>query len=173
MRRVDEIGMDELKELLIKNWMTHDGMWFYQCVLALGIEQTNRLNKGAIKALAEIETNRAKKILGIEKDRIDTFEELRDFLYGAFGLSVGDFMSGTFSFPEQDMMRWEVGDQGCFAYRGMKRMGVIDRYQCGVLYRVLCWIENLGVRYSVSPEISGCLFHSNGKCAGDVKFSFS
>jgi len=55
MKTLDEIGIYELKDLLIKNWMTHDGMWFYHCLQELGIEQTNRLNKAAIKSLAEIE----------------------------------------------------------------------------------------------------------------------
>ena len=42
---------DELKELLIKGWMTHDGMWFYHCLQECGIEKTNRINKAAIRAM--------------------------------------------------------------------------------------------------------------------------
>jgi hypothetical protein len=64
MKTLNEIGVYELKDLLIRNWMTHDGMWFYHCLRELGIEQTNRLNKAAIKSPAEIEIKRAKKIHG-------------------------------------------------------------------------------------------------------------
>ncbi len=170
MKTLDEIGIYELKDLLIKNWMTHDGMWFYHCLQELGIEQTNRLNKAAIKSLAEIEIKRAKKIHGLRKDRIDSFQELRRLIEGAFTLSLSDFMGGTFSFPQEDIMRWEVKDQGCFAYAGMKRLGVVDRYQCGVMYRVFCWIENAGVQFTVSPQIDRCIFHTHGKCSGEIKF---
>ncbi|MBK5093721.1 MAG: hypothetical protein JJE48_09430 [Actinobacteria bacterium] len=38
---------DELKELLVKCWMTHDGSWFYSCMREFGVEAANRLNKGA------------------------------------------------------------------------------------------------------------------------------
>jgi len=172
MRTVEEIGVHELKDLLLRNWMTHDGMWFSHCVQALGIEQTNQLNRAAIKSLAEIEVKRAKKIQGMTKDRVGNFEELKDFIEGIFALSLGDFMGGTFSFPAENVMHWEVEDHGCFAYKGIKRLGVIDRYECGVLYRVLCWLENVGVRYRVSRPVSGCLFHQHGECKGDVVFSF-
>ena len=42
----------ELKELLIKCWMTHDAMWFYHCLQECGIEKTNRINRAAVKAVA-------------------------------------------------------------------------------------------------------------------------
>ena len=171
MKTLDEIGIYELRDLLIRNWMTHDGMWFYHCLQELGIEQTNRLNKAAIKSLAEIEIKRAKKIHGLGKDRIDSFQELRHLMEGAFALSVCDFMGATFSFPKEDIMHWEVKDQGCFAYAGMKRLGVIDRYQCGVLYRVFCWIQNAGVQFTASPQIDRCLLHTYGKCSGEIRFS--
>lgn len=30
---------NELKELLNKGWMTHDAMWFYNCLQEFGIER--------------------------------------------------------------------------------------------------------------------------------------
>lgn len=33
---------EELKQLLLKCWMTHDAMWFRHCVEVCGIEKTNR-----------------------------------------------------------------------------------------------------------------------------------
>jgi hypothetical protein len=172
MKTIEEIGVKALKEHLIKNWMTHDAMWFYQCLQAFGIEEANRLNKAAIKSLAAIEIKRAWKILGIEKERVDTFEELKQIIDGAFALSVGDFMRGTYHFPEKNILRWEWAKGECFAYKGMQRLGVIDRYECGVTFRVLCWIESTGVRFLVSPEPKGCQMHTEGKCTGEVRFFF-
>jgi len=40
---VNLLEKDELKELLIKCWMSHDGMWFYHCLQKFGIEQANEI----------------------------------------------------------------------------------------------------------------------------------
>jgi Family of unknown function (DUF6125) len=172
MKTIEQIGVKALKEHLIKNWMTHDGMWFYHCLQAFGIEEANRLNKAAIKSLAAIELKRARTLFGLDKDSVDTFDDLKDIIDAAFTVSKGDFMTFTYTFPEKNILRWEWVGQDCFAYQGMQRLGVIDRYECGVLYRVLCWIENTGVRYSASQEVEGCLMHTGGKCTGEVMFFF-
>ena len=43
------IDKQELKKLLLKCWMTHDGMWFYHSMQEWGIEKTNKINKAAIQ----------------------------------------------------------------------------------------------------------------------------
>jgi len=51
----------------------------------------------------------------------------------------------------------------------MKQVEVIDKYRCGVIYRIECWLEALGVRYSIQPVIEGCLMHGKGLCEGETK----
>ena len=172
MNVLDRLDKKELKELLNKCWMTHDGLWFYHCLQEFGIERANEMNKAAIRALAPIEMKRIRKALGIEKEEIETFEELREVIEGAFELVSGDFMKCTESCPRENVIHWEFEAQRCWAYVGVKGMGVIDRYQCGVIYRISCWLESLGVDYSVSPHVEGCLMHTTGNCAGDFIFHF-
>ena len=172
MKTIEEIGVNRLKEHIIKNWMTHDAMWFLQCLQAHGIEEANRLNKGAIKALAAIEFKRARELFGLEKETVETFDELKDMIECAFSVSKGDFMRFSYHFPDKNVMCWEWAEKDCFAYKGMKRLGVIDRYECGVLYRVLCWLESAGLKYKVPDEINGCLMHTKGTCSGEVRFFF-
>ena len=160
----------ELKELLNKCWMTHDGMWFYHCLQECGIEKTNKINKAAIRSLAPIEMKRIKKALGIED--IQTFEQFQEFIEGTFEIIKGDFMNFTYSFPSENVLHWEFEAQKCFAYEGIKNMGVIDQYQCGVIYRIECWFDSLGIKYSVTSHVEGCLMHTNGNCAGDFKIYF-
>jgi len=162
---------DELKELLIKCWMSHDAMWFYHCVQNLGIEKANELNLASIRSLSEIEVPRIMKALGFKKERIQTFEDLKEVLDGLFGIVKGDFMQSQFSFSSENGMHWEM--QHCFAYEGVKRMGVIDQYRCGILYRVKCWIDVLGLNHSITPPVDFCLIHSIGRCSGDFKFYFN
>jgi len=165
MRSLDK---KELKEILNKCWMTHDAMWFYHCLQECGIEKTNKINKAAVRSLAMIEIQRIKRALGIEK--IETFEELKDLINGAFELIKADFMNFAYSSPSENLLHWEM--QSCFAYDGIKEMGVIDQYQCGILCRIEGWFDSLGVKYSVTPQVEGCLMHTDGNCSGDFRFYF-
>ena len=51
----------------------------------------------------------------------------------------------------------------------MKNIGVIEDYECGVVYRVACWIDSLGIQYSVSPQVVKCLMLTKGSCTGDFR----
>ena len=169
MKAIDNLAKKEIVELLNKCWMTHDATWFYQCLKEFGIEKTNQMNKAAIKALAPIEVKRIRKALGMEKGAMETFEEFKKFFSGAAELCIPDFMKATMSFPEKNVLHWEFVPQQCFAYKGMQNFGVIDKYECGVIYRVGCWIDSLGVKYRVNPPIKGCLMLAEGNCSGDFQ----
>ena len=49
MTLFNKLDKQELRELLVKCWMTHDGSCFYNSVKELGIVVANKLNKGAIR----------------------------------------------------------------------------------------------------------------------------
>lgn len=163
---------EKLVDLLNKCWMTHDGLWFYECVQELGIEKTNKINKAAIKALAEVEVNRIKKFLGVEGQRLDTFEEFKDFFANVSEFFIPDFMNVSMSFPRDNVLHWEFKPEECFAYKGMEGMGVINDYECGVIYRVECWLESLRIPYEVNPLVKRCLMLDSGTCSGDFTLHF-
>jgi hypothetical protein len=163
-----ELSKGELKELLNKCWMTHDGMWFYHCLQECGIEKTNKINKAAVKSLAAIESKRIKKGLSIQK--VETFEELKDFIEGVFGVLKADFMDFVYSFPSRNLFHMEM--RQCFAYDGMQRMGVIDQYQCGIFERIQGWFDGLEIKYSVTPQVEGCMMRDQGQCYRDLRFYF-
>lgn len=170
MQAIDKLNKKELKEILNKCWMTHDAMWFYHCLQECGIEKTNKINLAAMRAMAMIEIQRVKKALGIEK--VENFDELKELLEGAVGLFKGDFIKMTYSFPSENLLRWDWAGQECFAYDGIKSMGVIDKYQCGIIYRIECWLDSLEVEYSVTPKVERCLMHTDGNCSGEFRFFF-
>ncbi len=172
MKTIDQIDIHVLKEHLIKNWMTHDGMWFYHVYQKYGIGAANELNKAAIKALAAFETQRARQLLGIGQEPITNFNQLVEYLNASFRLSTAEFMGFTYQFPRENVIQWYFNNGECFAYKGMRRLGVADSYECGVIYRVLAWLETAGISYEVSPKVTGCLQHSTGKCAGEIRLFF-
>jgi hypothetical protein len=171
MGLVNTISQTETIDLLNKCWMTHDGMWFLHCLLEFGIEATNKINKSAIKSLSPIEINRIKNALGIDKN-IENFDDFRLFFESVSQFMIPDFMNVSFSYPGENKMAWEFNQGKCFAYTGIKRMGAIDMYECGVLYRIKCWLEELGIKHRFKPEIGRCLMYHHGSCSGNIRLFF-
>lgn len=159
----------ELKELLIKCWMTHDGMWFYHCLQECGIEKTNKINKAAVRSMALIEIKRIKKAIDIEK--VETFEQFKDLMEGVYGIVMADFMNFDHEYPSNNLLHVEM--KQCFAYDGIKRIGAIDLYQCGIFDRIEAWFDGLGIKYSVTPKVGGCMMHTDGNCFRDFRLYFS
>jgi hypothetical protein len=60
----------------------------------------------------------------------------------------------------------------CFAHGGIKRIGVIDQYKCGIYDRIDGWFEGLGLKFSVIPQINECLMHKGQKCIRKYIFKF-
>lgn len=171
MKTTDSLEAQELIDLLNRCWMTHDGMWFYQCLQHFGIEKANRLNKAAIKGLAPFEISRMKKAFPVQEE-IDSFPAFKEFFSMAGRVFIPPFMNAAMSFPGENILHWEFAPQSCFAYKGIRRMGVIDRYECGVIYRIECWLDSLGIGYRLKPQVAGCLMHEQGRCEGRIELTF-
>jgi Family of unknown function (DUF6125) len=174
MSVLNKIVKTEIRDLLGKGWLTHDGMWFYHTYQELGIEKANKLNIAAIRSLAPIEIKRVKKALGIGGEKIETFEELKDFMLEALEVILPNSVFEKFRFraSSKDLLHWEWESGECFAYKGMKQIGIIDEYRCGVMYRIECWLEALGIEYSIDPKIDKCIMHQKGACKGDIRVTF-
>ncbi|MFA6032837.1 MAG: DUF6125 family protein [Myxococcota bacterium] len=165
-----EISKKDVREVLTKGWLTHDAMWFYSCCQELGIEKTNELNKSAIALMATIETKRMIKALGMQGETFDNFEKVRRFLTGAREFVIPEWMDFTWSMDTENIFKWQWNT--CFAYEGVKRLGVADKYKCGVMYRIEGWLNALGVKYEMTPVIDGCLMHQRGECKGEFRLFF-
>lgn len=171
MEKAENITREEIVDLLNKCWMTHDGMWFFHCVQNFGIEVTNKVNKSAIKTLSSIEIGRVRKALDCVEP-IKSFDEFKDFFNEASKLMIPNFMNVTFKYSEENKMEWEFKQDRCFAYKGIKMIGVIEDYECGVLYRIKCWLDELGIENKFVPEIGKCQMLDGGTCSGEIQLFF-
>jgi hypothetical protein len=158
----------ELKEILIRNWMTHDAMWFYHCLQECGIEKTNKMNKAAVRAMGMIEIKRIQKALGM--DKVETFEDFKLLSDATWSIVKGEFMKFSYSYPARNTLRGDF--ENCFAYEGIRQLGAIEQYQCGILERIYGWFDGMGIRYSVSPHVEGCMMHTDGNCFREFTFNF-
>ena len=67
------------------------------------------------------------------------------------------------------MIHWAFNEKNCFAYNGVSMLGVVDEYECGVLFRIKCWLEELGISYEMEPDINLCVMPESGVCRGKFK----
>jgi hypothetical protein len=168
MTLIDKLDKKALSELLGKCWMTHDGMWFYNCFLECGIVTANKVNKAAMRSLAPIEIARVKKAIAMEK--VSTFEDIKQFIASVAGVFVPDFMNVSFTFPEQNIMHWEFNEKGCFAYNGMRMINALDGYECGPMYRIERWFDSMNIKYDIEPKTEKCVMLVKNRCAGNIRF---
>jgi hypothetical protein len=166
MSLFEQLEKRELKNLLNRNWITHDAMWFYNCLRECGIEKTNKINKAAVRAMATVEVKRLKKAFGFGSDI--SFDELKRLLLEGFELINGGFMDFRMSFPEKNVFQWDIPK--CFAHDGIKGIGAIEGYNCGIVDRPCGWFDGLGIGYTMEPKIEGCLMHKRGNCS--ITFTF-
>ena len=165
MRTLDN---NELREILIKNWMTHDAMWFHHCLQECGIERTNKINKAAVRAMGMIEIKRIQKTLGI--DKVETFEDFKLLSDATWDIVKGEFMRFSYSYPAKNILRGNF--ENCFAYEGITQLGAIEQYHSGIFERIYGWYDGMGMRYSVSPQVEGCMMHTDGRCFREFTFNF-
>ena len=81
-------------------------------------------------------------------------------------------MNATMSFPDENVLHWEFSPGKCFAYKGISRIGMIEEYECGVIYRIRCWCESLGLNFEVINEPVRCRMLDSGTCSGEFRFTF-
>lgn len=167
---LETIGKKELRELLTKSWMTHDAMWFMHSIETFGIEKANEVNIAAVRSMSSIEIKRLQKALGYSDCRFSKFNDLVEFIQAAFGLVKADFMQFRFDVPDKNTLRWKWTDGKCFAYEGVKALGFIREYRCGIMKRIEGWLHGLGVAYQMDPAVDRCLMNRQGSCAGCFKF---
>ena len=169
MENHSDLEKTRIIDLLNRCWMTHDGMWFLNSFRTLGIEQANKLNQAAIRSLAPLEIAWIRKFLG-RKAPIRDFQDFKDFFVPASKLVIPDFMGAAMDLSRENVIHWEFIN--CFAYRGMKRIGAVEGYECGVIYRVECWLEALGLDFKTAPRPKNCLMHLQGSCSGNIELVF-
>ena len=108
-------------------------------------------------------------VLYLVSMRVQNPVEFKDFFEQAARLMIPEFMNVKFAYPEKNKMAWAFNQNQCFAYTGIKRLGAIERYECGVLYRIKCWLDELGIKNRFVPEIGKCHMHVSGSCCGEIQ----
>ena len=57
MQTCNDLNKEQIKDLLNANPIIHDAVWLSNCVQAIGMERTNKLNNSSIRSMVKIEAN--------------------------------------------------------------------------------------------------------------------
>lgn len=161
---------EDVRDLVAKGWLTHDAMWFDQSARVLGVERANDLNRAAIRAMATTEVRRLSELTGAGGASPDDTAAVVRFVADGTRLVTPASVAGRMRVwaGDDETLCWEWEPGECFAFKGMSRLGWIDGYRCGVIYRVECWLDALGVRPLGAPSVEGCLMLAGGGCTGSL-----
>jgi len=167
------LSRGQIRDLAAKGWLTHDGMWYDRVAAAQGVERANELNRAAIRAMAPLEVSRLCEAFAVQPGDVGDAAAAARFVAEGIQLVTPASVSGHLHVRAgEGVLHWEWDPGECFAYKGMQRFGYLDGYECGVIYRVECWLDALGVRPFGEPAVGPCLMYLTGRCAGELALSF-
>ncbi len=162
------LDREQLRSILIKNWMTHDALWYGEVASKFGMSEASPMNLRVCRTLGRIECGRLMKMVGTSPPRdFREFQELFDLGKQVF---FPDFMDLEILYPGGDSQVFHVLD--CFAHTGMKKAGLLADYDCGIFERIEGWFDAMGVRYKRSPVTGRCLKFKGEECIITVNFYF-
>ena len=163
---LDRLSKQEIRDLLGKGWLTHDGMWFVHTAAELGMDRANVLNRASIRGMSEIEIRRLVAALATDTNALTSSDDLCLLLTEGLAVLLPESVSSliTVSAPDSSTVCVEWDDGEYFAYKGMRRAGLLDGYECGVVYRIECWLEALDIPHDVDPPTGLCRMAVDGRC---------
>jgi len=165
---LDRIDPQKLNSFLIKNWMTHDALWYGEVAGKLGMTEASPMNLRVCRKLGQIEFKRLMKMLEatVPVD-MQAYQKLSEIGKQVF---VPEFMSIDIDYPADNMQRFCVRE--CFAHRGMEKTGLLKDYECGIFERIAGWLDAMKLTYTVEPDLFRCLKFKGQECEVTIKFQF-
>lgn len=114
-------NQEQLRDILIKNWMTHDALWYGEVAKRLGMKEASPLNLRVSRELGRVECRRLMKEFNTTFPKnMAQYVELFDFVMGVFGPT---FPKWEIEYPGDNIQVFRISE--CFAHRGMEKAGLI------------------------------------------------
>ena len=158
----------EVRNILIKNWMTHDALWYGEVAAGFGMAEAGPMNIRVCRKLGQIEFRRLLKLVGASPPTdMQTYRDLFEMGWQVF---VPEFISCEIDYPAPNTQRVLVSE--CFAHQGMQKAGVLSEYECGIFERIEGWFDAMGVDYKRTPDLSRCLKYRGEECRITVELNF-
>jgi hypothetical protein len=155
-----QLPPEEKQSLIIKCWMSHDARWFTAVATAFGIDAATMLNRVAVREEGRAEARRLLRRLQLPPVRtVADYLLIQEVIIGLLGPDLLDYHITVNGEDEFDL-----AIERCFAFDNVNRAGISKQYACGILPRVMGWIEELGIDYELLPAPEKCLRAQGREC---------
>jgi len=166
---LSSLSFNAQKDLLIKDWMSHDARWYMAVVEHFGIEHANRLNQKVARELGRVEMKRFMKALDLTPSRnMEEYLNLKNAALSMFGPDLVDYEIRIL-----DRQTYEMHLTRCFAHENIVRAGIKDQYECGIFSRLQGWIDAQGLEHELTPALGKCMKVLGKECCYAVKLWFA
>jgi hypothetical protein len=162
------INRDQLKDILLRNWLTHDALWYGEVAGKFGMAEASPMNLRVCRKLGRIEFKRLMSLAGAPPPK--NFEAYRELFELGSEVFVPEFITIHIDYPGNSTQVFQVSE--CFAHQGMKKLGLLADYECGIFERIEGWFDAMGLRYTRTPDLSRCLKFKGEECRITVQFHF-
>jgi hypothetical protein len=160
MRVLAQLQPEEREALIIQCWMSHDARWFTAAAAMFGLEAAQRLNQVAVREEGRAEARRLGKRLALPPVRtIRDYLLVQETIIGLLGPELLDY-----TIEARGQHGFDLGIERCFAYDNVCRAGIQQQYECGILPRIIGWLDEFGLAYQLSPEPAKCLKAQGREC---------
>jgi hypothetical protein len=161
---LERLSPAERESLIIQCWMSHDARWFMAAALTFGLEAAQRLNRTAVREQGRAESRRLVRRLQLPPVRtVEDYLLAQETIIGLLGPDLLDY-----SISERED-GFEIGVLRCFAFDNVTRAGIARQYECGILPRLMGWLDELAPEYELSPEPGTCLKAQGRECSYTVR----
>jgi len=162
------LDRDQLKDMLLRNWLTHDALWYGEVAAKLGMAEASPMNLRVCRKLGRIEFKRLMN--AAEALPPKNFEAYRELFELGKEVFVPEFITIQIDYPGNSVQVFRISE--CFAYNGMKKLGLLYEYECGIFERIEGWFDAMGLRYTRTPDLRRCLKFKGEECRIRVQFHF-
>lgn len=126
------------------------------------------MNLRVCRKLGRIEFKRLMN--GVHASPPKSFEAYLEWFELGKEVFVPEFITIEAECPGRSPQAFNVSE--CFAHEGMKNLGVLAGYECGILERIEGWFDAMELSYTRTPGLSRCLKFKGEECRVTVKFIF-
>ncbi len=160
-RLLDSLTHEDRENILLRNWMSHDGHWFRNVAEEFGPEAANKLNMRTCRSIGRTDWFRLVKALGI--DKVESLGQFLEIFKAAWQLYALPPPYVDVDITVRDN-RITAQVKKCFAYEAVESVGMEKIYDCGIFERIRSWIDAARIEYELKPPIGKCLRSQGKEC---------
>lgn len=150
----------EREAFIIQCWMSHDARWFQAAAMTCGLETAQRINQLAVREEGRVEARRLSRRLRLpEVKSARDYLRLQETIIGLLGPDLLDYRLTSITTDGFDL---EI--DRCFAHDNVTKAGIVDQYECGIIPRVLGWLDHTGLDFELLPVPGRCLVAQGKAC---------